>query len=228
MAKSFVFKSRTKRPSMTMETLKKLAKGMNLSTLRSMNTRQDEAMEESTWNETLEEEQKRWVWFDNTLENDSFVLIGRRFGLVQSDKTRVIENCSCCGLNWTVGLHEISSGGIPNSSSIDILMPYAIFDYMGAFLRSSFANVDNVIPVMIRLLLSRLQANKPHRNTPEPSEPCLRNLHHHAPELFRTLRNLPNPASGTYTNTRRNSPEPSGTFRDLPEPTFRNLPEPTS
>ena len=80
------------------------------------------------------------------------------------------------------------------------------------------------------LLLSRLQGNKPHRNSPEPSEPCLRNLHQHAPELFGTLRrNLPNPASGTYTNTRRNSSEPSGTFQNLPpEPTIlhRNSPEP--
>ena len=106
-------------------------------------------------------------------------------------------------------------------------MPYAIFDYMGAFLRSSFAHVDNIIPVIKTitwLLLSTLQGNKPHRNSPEPSEPCLRNLHQHTPELFGTLRNLPNPASGTYTNTRPNSPEPSGTFRDLPEPAFRNLP----
>ena len=82
-------------------------------------------------------------------------------------------------------------------------MPYAIFGSIdiGA---SGFAHVDNVIPVIktiTRLLLSRLQGNKPHRNSPEPSEPCLRNLH---------------------------SPEPSGTFRDLPEATFRNLPEPTS
>ena len=106
-------------------------------------------------------------------------------------------------------------------------MPYAIFDYMGAFLRSSFAHVNNIIPVIKTitwLLLSTLQGNKPHRNSPEPSEPCLRNLHQHTPELFGTLRNLPNPASGTYTNTRPNSPEPSGTFRDLPEPAFRNLP----
>ena len=110
-------------------------------------------------------------------------------------------------------------------------MPYAIFDCIGAFLRRGFGHVDNGIPVIKTitwLLLSRLQGNKPHRNSPEPSEPCLRNLHQHAPELFGNLRNLPNPASGTYTNTRRNSPEPSGTFEDLPEPTFRNLPEPTS
>ena len=65
------------------------------------------------------------------------------------------------------------------------------------------------------------------RNSPEPSEPCLRNLHQHTQELLGTLRNNPNPASGTYTNTRRNSPEPSGAFRDLSEPTFRNLSEPS-
>ena len=44
--------------------------------------------------------------------------------------------------------HEISFGDIPNSSSIDILLPYAIFDYIAAFLRNGFAHVDNVIPVV--------------------------------------------------------------------------------
>ena len=102
---------------------------------------------------------------------------------------------------------------------------------MGAFLRSSFAHVDNVIPVIktiTRLLLSRLQGNKPHRNSPEPSE---------------TLRSLPRPSgtnlsepSGTYTSwtyasIHRNPPKSSGTcFRNrhhfIPElsGTFRNLP----
>ena len=78
--------------------------------------------------------------------------------------------------------------------------------------------MDNIIPVVkiiLRLLLSRLQGNKPHRNFPEPSEPYLRNS----------------------PNTRRNSLEPSGTFRTLPpEPTptragtlqtLRNLPRPS-
>ena len=134
---------------------------------------------------------------------------------------------------WSV-IKKISFGGIPNSSSIDILMAYAIFDYMGAFLRSSFAHVDNVIPVIKTitwLLLSRLQGNKPHRNSPEPSEPSgtfLRNLHQHAPELSRTLRNLPRPSGtnllepfGTYLlNLRQHTPEPSEIFWNLPpEPT---------
>ena len=90
------------------------------------------------------------------------------------------------------------------------------------------------------LPLTRLQGNKPHRNSPEPSEPCLRYLHQRTPELSGTLQNLPELASATYTSTHHNSPEPSGTpepstpelsksFRNLPTPahtaTLRNLPE---
>ena len=77
------------------------------------------------------------------------------------------------------------------------------------------------------------------RNPPEPSEPCLRNLHQHAPELSRTLRNFLKPSgtnlsepSGTYL---LNLSHPSEIFRNLPpEPTpfytgtLRNLPEPAS
>ena len=110
-------------------------------------------------------------------------------------------------------------------------MPYAIFDYMGAFLRNSFAYVDNVIPVMIGTFRNLPPEPTPtyaiiQRNPPKTSRTCLRNLHHFTPQLsgtFRnlpleptpfytgTLRNLPEPASGTHTSTRRNSPEPSGT-----------------
>ena len=92
---------------------------------------------------------------------------------------------------------------------------------------------QKVFKTITWLPLTRLQGNKQHRNSPEPSEPCLRYLHHTA-----TLRNLPEPASGTYTSTHRNSPEPaSGTYtsarRNSPEPsgtynsTHRNSPEPS-
>ena len=145
--------------------------------------------------------------------------------------------------------NKISFCDLPNSNSIDILVPYAIFDYIGAFLRNGFAHVDNVIPeikAITRLLLSRLQGNKPHRNSPElpePSEPCLWNRRQHAPELSGTLRNLPRPSgtnlsepSGTrLRNLHQHTPELSGTFRNLPpEPTpahagtCRNFPEPAS
>ena len=107
--------------------------------------------------------------------------------------------------------------------------------------------MDNVIPVNKRItwpLLSRLQGNKPHRNSPElepcpleptPSEPSLRNLHQHVPELSgtpepsKTFCNQPfgtfrNTTSGIYAGILRNLPEPaSGTYTS----TRRNSPEPS-
>ena len=98
-----------------------------------------------------------------------------------------------------------------------------MFDYMGAFLfRNGFAHVDNVFTkrgskTITWLLLSRLQGNKPHRNSPEPFGTCLQNLHQHIPELHQHTPELSGtilePASRTYTSTHRNSPEPaSGTY----------------
>ena len=79
------------------------------------------------------------------------------------------------------------------------------------------------------------------RNPPEPSEPCLRNLHQHGPEpsgTFQdlpepTFRNLPEPTtSRTYTSIHRNPPKSSGTFRELASGTYtilhRNSPEPSA
>ena len=118
---------------------------------------------------------------------------------------------------------KISFGGIPNSNSIHIYIymnPYAMF---GAILFAQWfcpcgqCHHQKVFKTITWLLLSRLQGNEPHQNPPEPSEPCLRNLHHHAPELAGTFRNLPEPASGTcLRNLHQHTPEPSGTFRNLP------------
>ena len=100
-------------------------------------------------------------------------------------------------------LQKISFGDIPNSSSMDILMPWAPFCAM-------------VLPMWTMLSAWSKQS-------PGCSCPGCKATNHTG-----TLRNLLNPCLRSYTNTRRNSPEPSRTFQDLPEPTFRNLPEPTS
>ena len=108
MSKSGVFKPRTKRPSMSMATLRKLAPSLNSSNLRNMTIRQEPDLESATWDETIEEERKGWIWFDDetTGQHRDGKFVGRRFGIKQSEKTRVIDDCSCCGLNWTVGLRE--------------------------------------------------------------------------------------------------------------------------
>ena len=94
---------------------------------------------------------------------------------------------------------------------------------------------QKVFKTITWLLLSRLQGNKPHRNSPEPSEPCytgtlgnpqepfgicLRNIHQHAPEPSGTLRNsgtLQNlPFRTCLRNLHRHTPELAGTLRNLP------------
>ena len=89
-----------------------------------------------------------------------------------------------------------------------------------------------VLKTITWLLLSRL----PHRNSLEPSEPCLRNARNppeptparartlgKLPQPSITFRNLPELASGTYTSTRQHTPELAGTLRNPPEPCLRNL-----
>ena len=77
---------------------------------------------------------------------------------------------------------------------------------------------QKVLQKITWLLLSRLQGNKPHSNSPEPSEPCLRYLHQHTPEPSRTFRE----PSGTLQAFRNLHTEPTpahtGTLRNLREP----------
>ena len=75
--------------------------------------------------------------------------------------------------------------------------PYATFDCMSAvffaqwFCPCGQSYHQKVFKTITWLLLTRLQSNKPHRNSPEPSEPCVRYLHQRTPELSGTcLRNL--------------------------------------
>eukprot|EP00435_Cladocopium_sp_Y103_P057245 s2074_g19.t1 len=70
-----------------------------------MTMRQDEALETETWKETVKEIEKGWV-FEDTDQSWGGKCVARRFGIHQGQKTRVIDDCSVCGLNQTVGLQE--------------------------------------------------------------------------------------------------------------------------
>ena len=105
MTKSNVFRARSKRPAMTMETLRKLGKSFNSKNLAALGKRQDPELEESTWKETQVELEKGWVFLDESNDTGG-KFVGRRFGIKQGSKIRVIDDCTCCGLNLTVGLHE--------------------------------------------------------------------------------------------------------------------------
>jgi hypothetical protein len=65
--------------------------------------RQDSTLEAETWAETIKELEKGWIWEDPD-QSWSGKCVARRFGIHQGEKTRVIDDCSVCGLNRTVGL----------------------------------------------------------------------------------------------------------------------------
>ena len=104
MTKSGIFPSRVRRPKFDKSTLVKLAKGINHSTLKTMDRHQDSELEQGAWDETCKELKEGWLWKDESRTGE--VVIAKRFGLRQGPKIRVIDDCSVCGLNSTVGLRE--------------------------------------------------------------------------------------------------------------------------
>ena len=105
MTRSNVFRAKSKRPTMTVETLRKLGRTFNANSIESFSRRQEQELEEATWKETEAELTKGWIFLDKEGSTEGKYL-GRRFGIKQGAKVRVIDDCTCCGLNLTVGLHE--------------------------------------------------------------------------------------------------------------------------
>ena len=83
----------------------KLAKGLNRATLSSLGQRQEQLLEQGAWDETIKELDNGWLWEDKSCDLSQHV-VAKRFGIKQGGKIRVIDDCSCCGLNGSVGLKE--------------------------------------------------------------------------------------------------------------------------
>ena len=105
LPESNVFPKETRRPEYDVETVKKMASGLNKAILQqTLNQDRDETVE-ATWKSTVEELEKGWVFLDNEATLDSF-LLARRFGLKQREKIRVIDDCTIGGFNRTTGSRE--------------------------------------------------------------------------------------------------------------------------
>ena len=103
---SGIFPGDVKRPQYDVRTLKLLAKGLNHHIVKQLQTQKDEEdIADSTWQSTLEEVEKGYIWFD---ENCDFtaVALAKRFGLRQRDKVRMIDDCSVGGINKALGTVE--------------------------------------------------------------------------------------------------------------------------
>ena len=102
-----VFPSCVKRPQFDLETLRKMAPGLNRSIVGQLNQEDDsDPTVVQTWEKTQEEVSLGYIWPDPDSKVED-VLIAKRFGLLQrAGKLRVIDDCSIGGLNGTLGTRE--------------------------------------------------------------------------------------------------------------------------
>ena len=105
LRKSNVFPHRVRHPEYDLDTLKLLARGLNHSVKSQVSAMEVNEVTRSAWEATKEEIDKGWLWVDDDQSMDGKV-VAKRFGLVQKNKTRVIDDFSICGLNAACGLKE--------------------------------------------------------------------------------------------------------------------------
>ena len=105
MPKSGAFPPQVRQPVLTVDALLEGLDEFNARVMEQMCRRQEPELEEETWSETAQELEKGWVGEDPD-QSWSNKCVARRFGIRQGQKIRVIDDCSICGLNQTVGLRE--------------------------------------------------------------------------------------------------------------------------
>ena len=105
MRDSGCFLSIPRPPTLTLDGVKRLNKGLLSAALKRVEQQAVDKLSMAAWDETLKELDRSWIW-----EDSSTTLVGKviahRFGLEQKDKVRVIDNFKQCGLNDTCGLPE--------------------------------------------------------------------------------------------------------------------------
>ncbi len=102
-----VFPSCVRRPQFDLETLRKMAPGLNKSIVGRLKQEDDlDPTMVQTWEKTQEEVSLGYIWPDSESKVEN-VLLAKRFGLLQrAGKLRVIDDCSVGGLNGTLGTRE--------------------------------------------------------------------------------------------------------------------------
>jgi hypothetical protein len=105
LPKSHVLPVGLKRPSQSVESALKVAKGINGGICKQVSSNTDPDLDGEVWEQTLEELSNRWTWLDEDCEPSKH-LIAKRFGLRQGDKVRLIDDCTVGGFNSTCGVSE--------------------------------------------------------------------------------------------------------------------------
>ena len=122
MPDSNVFPKEVKEPSLDVDTLQSLSKGMNAHVKAKVLAAGSNEMAAITWAETSKELEEGWMEVDKGPgDNAAWAM---RFGLQQKEKVRVIDDFSIAGVNQTTGMNErLKIFGIDD---IAVLLAYSL------------------------------------------------------------------------------------------------------
>ena len=101
LPKSHVLPVGLKRPSQSVESALKVAKGINGGICKQVSSNNDPDLDEEVWEQTLDELSNRWTWLDEECEPSKHLIAKR-----QGDKVRLIDDCTVGGFNSTCGVSE--------------------------------------------------------------------------------------------------------------------------
>ena len=92
-------------PELDVHSLLYQSKDLSPLTFEKLSKSTSDDLSAKAWEETKLEEEKQWIWRDDSCAIQDVVL-ARRFGLRQKNKVRVIDDGKECGLNLARGLPE--------------------------------------------------------------------------------------------------------------------------
>ena len=98
-----VFRQNVRRPSLSVQQLVSMSRGLNASVLNSLATAAPSEHDQLVWDETLLEVAKGWLKPSDTT-GECFV--AKPFPVPQKDKVRMVDDFSICGVNGAYGLRE--------------------------------------------------------------------------------------------------------------------------
>ena len=105
MRDSGCFDKLPKQPSLTVDGLIAMSRGLNHAVLSRANSTDGDELVQAAWDETQLELERKWIWRDDTGDLSGLSLT-HRFGLQQKKKVRVIDNFKTSGVNATCGMME--------------------------------------------------------------------------------------------------------------------------
>ena len=101
--KTGVFQTNVRKPDYGVDQLVKRSKGLNAAVVKSLDGEPWTDVDEKVWEETMQEMERGWI---SESKPQPFEFVAKRFGLVEKNKVRMIDDFTICGVNGAFGLKE--------------------------------------------------------------------------------------------------------------------------